>query len=222
MKRVNPSRLGTAGVAGALVAAPAMLLATGASAEPDGTIAISVDQTENLSDGQTVTVTSSDADPDSGYYLAVCEVGTEDVLENCISGPPEAMTAVWVSNQTERGAQVPIAADGSFSAEMEIVSSGATFGGGDAEFSCDAGDCAVTMFHDHMNGFDVVAAEPVTFDLAAESEAAGESAHEVDVVRHESDSITNGENKWWGAWVGGSIGVLAVVFAGFGAAVSRL
>lgn len=222
MTRVNPSRLGAAAVAGALVAAPAMLLATGASAEPDGTVAISVSQTENLSDGQTVTVTSKDADPDSGYYLAVCEVGTEDVLDNCISGPSDAMTAVWVSNQTDRGAQVPIAADGSFSAKMEVVSSGPTFGGDDAEFACDAGDCAVTLFHDHMNGFDVVAAQPITFDLGAQAEAAGESAHEVKEVRHETDSVANGETDWWPAWVGGGIGVAAVLFAGVGVAVSRL
>ncbi|WP_296105349.1 neocarzinostatin apoprotein domain-containing protein [uncultured Corynebacterium sp.] len=133
----------------------------GASTEVTGTddiVVMKVSQAKDLKDGQQVTVDVKDADPDMGYYLALCAKEQTGDVPDCLGAHGDPNTQKWISNENEDGA---IPDDGSFSEEITVNQKNVSTGGD--EIDCKTQECVIKLFGDHSNGFVDVADIPVTF-----------------------------------------------------------
>ena len=187
---------------GALAFGSALALGTAVAAEPGAPAALTLSQDSGLSDGQSVTVNGAGADPEGGYYLATCVIGTQGP-----TGPDCPMdSAVWLSN-THPGATDKINLDGTFTAELKVAQTGETMA--KAPIDCGETPCAVTLFADHMNGFGQAAGTPISFGSAATPPSAAPAEGGAGTqVAAESSEDSSSNAVWW--IVGGAIVVGAI------------
>lgn len=212
---------------GTLAFGSALALGTAASAEPAGAVQLALSQDSGLANGDVVTVDGSGLDPEVGYYLSTCVIGTDGPTgPDCAGGPGDVGASLWISNNPS--ANVPINPDGTFTADLNVTQSGETMD--KAVIDCDVTPCAVTLFADHRNGFGYTAGAPVSFGSApapASSSsapattapaAAGDAAEiEVTEVAAESSDDSGSNTVWW--IVGGVL--VVVVIAGGAVAYSK-
>lgn len=124
----------------------------------DDIVVMKVSQAKDLRDGQQVTVDVKDADPDMGYYLALCAKEQTGDVPDCLGAHGDPNVQKWISNENEDGA---IPDDGSFSEEITVNQKNVSTGGD--EIDCKTQECVIKLFGDHSNGFVDVADIPVTF-----------------------------------------------------------
>ena len=185
----------------ALAFGSAAALGVSAAAAPGDDVTLAVSQDSGLSNGDTVTVTGEGADPELGYYLSTCVIGTQGPTgPDCAGGPSDQNASVWVSNNPS--ANVPINSDGTFTAELAVTQTGETMS--KVAIDCDETPCAVTLFGDHRNGFGYTTGTPIGFG-AATAPAAGDSADGTLLAESSADS---GSNAAW--WIVGGVVVVAV------------
>lgn len=192
------SRLACGGV---LAGAALVLGAPVAAAEPT----VEVSATEGLAAGDSVTVSGVGFDPQAGYYVSTCVVGSSGPAgPTCVGGASMRENSVWVTNNPQAaGIGTPIAEDGSFTAELTVADA--------AEgVDCATDECAVTVFFDHRNGFGVVSETPVVFGAGPESPAAPTTTAAATEPAAEQASDETGGAAWW---VAGGAAVVAVAGA---------
>ncbi|WP_024796358.1 neocarzinostatin apoprotein domain-containing protein [Tomitella biformata] len=196
---------------GALAFGSALALGTGASAAPGDSVELIVSQDSGLDNGQAVTVTGTGLDPEVGYYLSTCVIGTEGPTgPDCAGGPGIVGASIWVSNNPS--ANAPINPDGTFTTDLNVTQTGETMN--KVAIDCDETPCAVTLFGDHRNGFGYTAGTPVTFGAAPAAAAAPATTAE---ASDEASDEASSNTVWW--IVGGVIVVAAI--AGGGAVALR-
>lgn len=151
------------------VAAAALLCATPGIALAE-TVNLTVSKSTGVSANDPLTVTARGADPKAGYYVSICVKGTTGPTgPQCLGDRAKPGTQQWVSNAA--GATTPLAADGTFTVDLTAVTTGTTATGTTVDCAVDA--CAVTVFHDHRNGFDTVSEAPITVAPAGTVSPAG-------------------------------------------------
>lgn len=196
---------------GALTLGSALTLSTVVPAAPGDAVELTVLQDSGLANGDIVTVTGSGADPELGYYLSTCVIGTAGPTgPDCAGGPSDQNASIWISNNPS--ANQPINPDGTFTADLTVTQTGETMN--KVPINCDETPCAVTLFADHRNGFGEIAGTPVSFGSASASAGAStestEDAAPEEVVAESSDD--SGSSTAW--WIAG--GVLVVLVLGGG------
>ncbi|HIW90629.1 MAG TPA: thiamine biosynthesis protein [Candidatus Corynebacterium avicola] len=122
----------------------------------EGADGLSADKTDDLSDGDTITVTLSDLDTEQGYYLGIC------AAEGAAGGPPSCTGArddsAWVAAEDEQRATDHYDAEGNAEVELNVASTSE-----DGSLDCTTDECVLKLFGDHQAGFGDVADLPVTF-----------------------------------------------------------
>jgi hypothetical protein len=120
---------------------------------------ITADKTQDLSDGDTITVTVRGLDAEGGYYLGICKAGTgadaagEGGAPDCTGGREDSK---WITAEGSDQGTDHVKADGTAEVELTVAEQG------DA-VDCSTDKCIIKVFGDHTNGFNAVAEAPVTF-----------------------------------------------------------
>lgn len=123
----------------------------------DGTT-MAVDQADNLKDGQKLEVKITQADPDMGYYLAVCAQQKTGMVPNCMGSHADTETQKWISNKNEEGA---IPEDGTVETTLTVHPTGQDMNG--QTLDCTTSQCVLKLFGDHSNGFIDIIDIPLTY-----------------------------------------------------------
>jgi hypothetical protein len=132
-------------------------LAAGTTPPNDpGTPRISADRTQDLKDGDEITVSVHSLDPEKGYYGAICSAERTDGPPSCTGGREDQAWLVGESSPDAQRATGHIAADGS--AEFTLTARAK----GDS-VDCTTDDCELMVFGDHNNGFTLWDQAPVNF-----------------------------------------------------------
>lgn len=194
---------------GALTLGPVLVGGAAASAATGNDVQLALSGDSDLADGQKITVDGAGLDPELGYYLSTCVVGTSGPTgPECAGGPNDVATSKWVSNSP--GATVPISPDGRFTTKFRVARAGETMRSGTID--CDETPCAVTLFGDHKNGFVPTADRPITFGATGVATASSaldlNEDPEVGQVAAESNSDGGVNSAWW-IVVGGVVVALA-------------
>lgn len=118
---------------------------------------IEAEPVNNLSDGDSISVTLSGLDTDYGYYAAICaaEKTPGNPVPDCTGDRSSTpLTQQWITNKD--GGTTPIAEDGTASFDLGVSSTGEVA-------NCTEQDCVLKLFGDHTEGFEDIAEIPVTF-----------------------------------------------------------
>ncbi len=117
---------------------------------------MSADKTDDLADGDTITVTLTDLDTDQGYYLGIC------AAEGAAGGPPTCTggheDSAWIAAEGEERATDHFDAEGNTEVELDVKATSE-----DGSLDCTTDSCVVKLFGDHQSGFGDVAELPVSF-----------------------------------------------------------
>lgn len=117
---------------------------------------MSADKTDDLADGDTITVTLTDLDTDQGYYLGIC------AAEGAAGGPPTCTggreDSAWIAAEGEERATDHFDAEGNAEVELDVKATSE-----DGSLDCTTDSCVVKLFGDHQSGFGDVAELPVSF-----------------------------------------------------------
>ncbi|MFI6098011.1 hypothetical protein ACIA8G_20835 [Lentzea sp. NPDC051213] len=145
-----------AAVAAALVTTAMPALAAPGSASRNGHTLSASNATDLDPAGETITVTGTGYDSTKGYYVALCRVPDDysygSTPTPCLGGDGQGGTgagpSAWVTN-TPAGSNpsVPIAADGSFTAQIHLKQAG-------GNLDCAQVTCAIVTRRDHLGLFD--------------------------------------------------------------------
>jgi hypothetical protein len=145
-----------AAVAAALVTTAMPAAAAPGSASRNGHTLTASNATDLDPAGETITVTGTGYDPAKGYYVALCQVPDDysygATPTPCLGGDGQGGSGVgpsaWVTN-TPMGTNpsVPIAADGSFTAQIHLKQAG-------GNLDCAQVTCAIVSRRDHWGLFD--------------------------------------------------------------------
>lgn len=113
-----------------------------------------------LVDGERVTFEISGLDPEGGYYAAICDsvANPGNPVPSCTGEMADFTSQAWLSN-SQPGATVEIAEDGTATVELEATATG-------TGLDCTTQACVAKVFGDHTEGFRDVAEVPVTFAAA--------------------------------------------------------
>ena len=120
---------------------------------------ITADRTQDLADGDEITVTVRGLDTSAGYYLGICKVGTgadaagEGGAPDCTG---DRSSSKWIAAASEQRATDHFDTDGNAEVTLTVAERG------DA-VDCSVDECAIKVFGDHKNGFRAVGEAPVTF-----------------------------------------------------------
>lgn len=144
--------------AGASTAATEPADAPGTATSEDGSVTVTVDPATDLQDGQRVAIDITGADPEMGYYVAVCTGEKQGPVPVCIGDRDAGGTQLWITNKYEDGT---IPEDGHVTDEITVTRTGRSEDGTDID--CAAEECTLKVFGDHANGFVDVADVPLTF-----------------------------------------------------------
>lgn len=131
--------------------------AEGAKNAEDGKVTIDADPVSDLKDGDTITVTVSGLDPESGYYAGICaaDKAPGNPVPDCTGDRTEgARSQQWITNKP--GGVTPIETDGTAKFDLAAGATG-------EKVNCSEQDCVLKLFGDHTEGFEDVAEVPVTF-----------------------------------------------------------
>lgn len=124
-----------------------------APAGDTGEVSLEAAPTEDLSDGDIVTVDLQGLDPSYGYYVGICgaERPEGSPAPECTGGR-DGDSQAWLS---ERGTtQIP--EDGTVTVELTASAEG-------EGIDCRTDACVLKVFGDHTEGFEDVVEVPVTF-----------------------------------------------------------
>ncbi|APT91013.1 hypothetical protein CSPHI_08140 [Corynebacterium sphenisci DSM 44792] len=132
--------------------------AAGTATSEDGSVTVTVDPATDLQDGQRVAIDITGADPEMGYYVAVCTGEKQGPVPVCIGDRDAGGTQLWITNKYEDGT---IPEDGHVTDELTVTRTGRSEDGTDID--CAAEECTLKVFGDHANGFVDVADVPLTF-----------------------------------------------------------
>lgn len=143
---------------GASTAATEPADAPGTATSEDGSVTVTVDPATDLQDGQRVAIDITGADPEMGYYVAVCTGEKQGPVPVCIGDRDAGGTQLWITNKYEDGT---IPEDGHVTDEITVTRTGRSEDG--TEIDCAAEECTLKVFGDHANGFVDVADVPLTF-----------------------------------------------------------
>lgn len=145
-----------AAVAAALVTTAVPAAAAAGSASRNGHTLSASNATDLDPAGETITVTGTGYDPAKGYYVALCQVPDDysygATPTPCLGGDGQGGSGVgpsaWVTN-TPMGSSptVPVAADGSFTAQIYLTQAG-------GNLDCAQVTCAIVTRRDHWGLFD--------------------------------------------------------------------
>lgn len=120
---------------------------------------ITADKTQDLADGDTITVTVRGLDVEGGYYVGICKAGTgadaagEGGAPDCTGDREDSK---WITAEgSDRGTD-HVDADGDAEVELTVSEQG------DA-VDCSTDKCVLKIFGDHTNGFREVGEAPVSF-----------------------------------------------------------
>lgn len=120
---------------------------------------ISADKTQDLVDGDEITVTVRGLDTSAGYYLGICKASTgadaagEGGAPDCTG---DRSSSKWIAADSEERATDHFDADGNAEVTLTVAEKG------DA-VDCSTDECVLKVFGDHMNGFRAVGDAPVSF-----------------------------------------------------------
>lgn len=123
----------------------------------DGKVTVDANPVSDLKDGDTITVTVSGLDPESGYYAGICAADKTpgNPVPDCTGDRTEgARSQQWITNKP--GGVTPIEADGTAKFDLAAGATG-------EKVNCSEQDCVLKLFGDHTEGFEDVAEVPVTF-----------------------------------------------------------
>lgn len=129
------------------------------SVNDPGAPQISADKTQDLTDGDEITVTVRGLDISAGYYVAVCKEGTgadaagEGGAPDCTG---DQSSAAWLTAGDSDEGTAHFDADGNAEVPLTVSEKG------DA-VDCATDTCVIKVFGDHSNGFRSVGEAPVSF-----------------------------------------------------------
>ncbi|QVI98599.1 thiamine biosynthesis protein [Corynebacterium diphtheriae] len=127
-----------------------------AAPSDDKNAEIKASATENLTNGQNITVELSGLNPEVGYYAAICNAAT----------PTGAPAPLCTGQHADTSAQAWIKADGTGTTILNsdgtatVTLTAAATGQG---VDCKTDKCVIKVFGDHTEGFRDVTEVPVTF-----------------------------------------------------------
>lgn len=122
---------------------------------PAGEVELAAAPTENLAEGDVITVDLAGLDPSYGYYVGICSTERPDGSPAPIcTGDRSGDTQAWLA---ENGT-VQIPDNGEVSLDLTAVP---TAEGEDID--CRTQQCVLKVFGDHSEGFEDVVEVPVTF-----------------------------------------------------------
>ena len=120
---------------------------------------ITADKTQDLADGDTITVTVRGLDVEGGYYVGICKAGTgadaagEGGAPDCTGDREDSK---WITAEGSDKGTDHVDADGDAEVELTVSEQG------DA-VDCSTDKCVLKVFGDHTNGFREVGDAPVSF-----------------------------------------------------------
>ncbi|WP_420098269.1 hypothetical protein [Corynebacterium sp.] len=119
---------------------------------------LSVDKTDGLSDGDTVTVTLEDLDTENNYYVAVASTDGDSSDPSTYAG--EMSDWARVVPEGEQGGTATFDADGNAEFDLAVQSTNEA-----GTVDCTTDSCSVKLVTDHASTppFSDIAAVPVTF-----------------------------------------------------------
>ncbi|MDO5098637.1 MAG: neocarzinostatin apoprotein domain-containing protein [Corynebacterium sp.] len=144
----------TSVAAAPMSAAPSAAASSSVAKPAAAPVEVKVSKTENVMEGEALTINIAGLNPALGYYAAICAAENPAGPPACTGTLTDPNTAAWINSKGT--GTVALNDDGT--AVVEITAA-ATGDGVD----CTADKCVVKVFGDHSEGFRDVAAVPVTF-----------------------------------------------------------
>lgn len=118
---------------------------------------LSATPTKGLHAGSVVKISLRGLDPLSGYNVGLCQTNYKGPIPLCTGERRQVGNQLWVTNSP--GGTNPIPRNGAVDAKITVTLTGSTVPG--KKVDCRKG-CSITMFHDHVNGLDIIARVPVS------------------------------------------------------------
>ena len=118
---------------------------------------LSATPTKGLHAGSVVKTSLRGLDPLSGYNVGLCQTNYKGPIPLCTGERRQVGNQLWVTNSP--GGTNPIPRNGAVDAKITVTLTGSTIPG--KKVDCRKG-CSITMFHDHVNGLDIIARVPVS------------------------------------------------------------
>lgn len=118
---------------------------------------LSATPTKGLHAGSVVKISMRGLDPLSGYNVGLCQTNYKGPIPLCTGERRQVGNQLWVTNSP--GGTNPIPKNGAVDAKITVTLTGSTVPG--KKVDCRKG-CSITMFHDHVNGLDILARVPVS------------------------------------------------------------
>lgn len=122
----------------------------------DQEAAIVASATQNLVEGQEITLNVSGLNPQAGYYAAICSTATPhgSPAPLCTGQHSDTTAQAWIKSGGM--GTTPLNADGTATVTLHAASTG-------QGVDCKTDKCVLKVFGDHTEGFRDVAEVPVTF-----------------------------------------------------------
>ncbi|AKK06595.1 hypothetical protein CMUST_11420 [Corynebacterium mustelae] len=117
-------------------------------------VEVKVSKTENVMEGEALTINIAGLNTASGYYAAICAAENPAGPPACTGTLTDPSTAAWINNKGT--GTVALNDDGTAVVELTATAIG-------DGLDCSTDKCVVKVFGDHSEGFRDVAAVPVTF-----------------------------------------------------------
>lgn len=155
----NPEDANAAAASAAEEAIRELNESTTTPANDPGTPHISADKTQDLVDGEQITVTVHDLASSGGYYLSIYKEGTGADSAGTGGAPDctgDRSSSKWLTAEGSEKGTDHFDAEGTAEVTLTVAEKG------DA-VDCATDTCVLKVFGDHTNGFRAVAEAPVTF-----------------------------------------------------------
>jgi hypothetical protein len=117
--------------------------------------AVQVSKTEEVAEGDELTINISGLDPAVGYYAAICGANSHAPQPpSCTGTMTDSATAAWI--KADNTGTTMLNSDGTATATITATATG-------ENVDCRTDECVVKVFGDHSNGFANYGEVPVTF-----------------------------------------------------------
>lgn len=117
--------------------------------------AVQVSKTEEIAEGEELTINISGLDPMVGYYAAICGANSHAPQPpSCTGTMTDPATAAWI--KADNTGTTMLNSDGTATVTITATATG-------ENVDCRTDECVVKVFGDHSNGFTNYAEIPVTF-----------------------------------------------------------
>lgn len=130
--------------------------ANDAADAPAAGINATVTPSDNLAQGDVLTVELTGLDPEIGYYTGICapQYREGNPVPDCTGDRTVQGTQAWITNKD--GGTATITPDGTAKFDLTVATQGEAV-------NCLEQECAVKIFGDHSEGFHQILDVPVTF-----------------------------------------------------------